>query len=68
MLKYLRVNDISYSVFASKAGVSKSQLGEVVMDRCRFGAVKLRKVVRATKGAVTVDDLLFRTITPRKRR
>ena len=64
--KYLKGKN--QAEFARKIGVCRSSITEVKNDRARFSPEKAQIVQRVTKGRVKASSLVFRKITPRKRR
>ena len=57
--KYVMVRpDLTYAALARKVGVSPQFLCDIVKGRARPGLETLQKIILATDGSVTLDDLL----------
>lgn len=54
---YLRSKRITVREFAAATGISHQTVYDLAADRVRPYATTARKVIRATKGAVTWEDL-----------
>lgn len=60
LARYLRINDIPRKVFASRLGVHVHTINKMCAPRRRRCSVELaQRIVEATSGAVTLEDLLL---------
>jgi len=55
---YLEKRGETQSSFAMRVGLSKPYLSQVISGRERLGAEGARKIVKATHGALSFEDLL----------
>lgn len=55
--EYLKLKGLKQKAFAAEAGVSEARISRIVRGQVEPGKDAIRKIVRATGGAVRIDDL-----------
>ncbi len=65
--EYLNQIDETQASFAGRAGMKPAHLNDVIKGRSRLGNGKVLAVAKATRGAVTAEQLLS-WVAPKSRR